>query len=58
MLGAQSVAWGGPAVRKFVRSVKTPSVRGASPWAVLLLVASSGFAAVATALLSTGFMPA
>ena len=41
-------------MRKPAVSTKRP----ASPWAVILLLASSGFAALAAALLSTGYVPA
>jgi hypothetical protein len=40
-------------MRKPVNSAKRP----ASPWAVMLLCLSSGFAAAAVALLSTGYAP-
>jgi hypothetical protein len=36
----------------------TPRKSPASPWAVALLVLSSGFAAISVALFSTGFTPA
>lgn len=36
----------------------TPRKSPASPWAVALLVLSSGFAAISVALVSTGFVPA
>ncbi len=39
-------------------STPAPASAPASPWAVMLLVASSGFAAVAALLLSTGYVPA
>jgi hypothetical protein len=41
-------------MRKSVNSANRP----ASPWAVALLFVSSGFAAMAVALLSTGYVPA
>jgi adenine/guanine phosphoribosyltransferase-like PRPP-binding protein len=48
-------------MRKPVSSTKkpaTPSVsRSVSPWAVVLLVVSSGFALAAAVALSTGYVP-